>query len=146
MPAHQLHYQCLPWRVHPHSVSDTPLIYSCAHQCTWEDYNHMLIGKFFDKCVNVYAQLCLFTLLYITMFTLYTSLPAALTTTLPMWWLTGNQWTWACGIQQDRRTTTGSGLCPTHRQYVDIFAFIHRSNICLSQTTALHWPLPARQC
>lgn len=29
MPAYQLHYECLPWRVHPHSVStthaDTPL-------------------------------------------------------------------------------------------------------------------------
>lgn len=24
MPAYQLHYECLPWRVHPHSVSDTP--------------------------------------------------------------------------------------------------------------------------
>lgn len=23
MPAYQLHYECLPWRVHPHSVSNT---------------------------------------------------------------------------------------------------------------------------
>lgn len=44
-------------------------------------------------------------------------LPAALTTTLPMWWWMGNQWTLAFGIQQDRRTTIGSDHCLTHRRY-----------------------------
>lgn len=44
------------------------------------------------------------------------SLSPALTITLPMWWLMGSQWTWACGIRQGRRTTTGSDLCRTHRR------------------------------
>lgn len=36
MPAHQLHYQCLPWRVHPHSVSNTHTHTLLTNSCVME--------------------------------------------------------------------------------------------------------------
>lgn len=77
MPPHQLHYECLPWRVHSHSVSvshrHTP------HEQLWhrngqqmgvwwglrELNSHIQIRKFVEKWVQICAQCCHLTLLYI---------------------------------------------------------------------------------
>lgn len=63
---------------------------------------------------NVETQLWFLPLLHRTRCKI---LPAALTTTPLMWWWMGNQWIWAFGTQQDRRTTIGSDHCLTHRRY-----------------------------
>ena len=143
MPAHQLHYQCLPWRVHPHRVSNTQthLSWTSDVQVTEPDWPEAA-----SLCCIIHPSFFFTNLIF-------AFLLLASTTTLPMWWLMGNQSTWACGIQQDRRTTTDSGHSPTHRQYVYTFAFAHthththtRSNNCLPLSAALHRPVSARQC
>lgn len=143
MPAHQLHYQCLPWRVHPHSVSNTHTHTHCSRIAV--SWKWSANGDIASPSVQWGRwQSCFINS--------KTSLSTGLTTTLPMWWLMGNQWTWACGIQQDRRTTTGSGLCPTHRQYVYISAFTHSGisqtmsartlfSLCPHWFGVIHWPV-----
>lgn len=45
------------------------------------------------------------------------SLWAGSTTTLPMSWWMESRWTWASGIQQDKKIMTDSAHCHTHRRY-----------------------------
>lgn len=155
MSAHQLHHQCLPWRIHPHSVSHWHafLLSHCevnnitvfavckrhwaarlktSRICLLHHVSLFCIPFFFNNCGRLFFHACvcclirlpwslslplsLLFIITVLWILISISLFPALTITLPMWWLMGSRWTWACGIQQGRRTTTGCGLCPTHRQ------------------------------